>query len=1007
MATETYEVPIMTDGEHLHHMFEAVATITGADGLMGSLENMVAVIGVLVVTLMVALRGNWQAVMQWLLVYVCVWSVLVVPKVTVNVLDRSNPAVVGTEPVSGVPLGLGVPVSFATRIGDRIASIMETALQIPNDFSYSSGRLMWGPELFETSLSFEVTDAVARENMENYLSACVLPRTVSVPDYRSEVRNETEILTLLGSDAPSNRLVQVRDPATGALASKVCSDAVSDVTSRFTASVDSEMKAFAQRMYPALSPDDALAELLVDLSRGSEQFIGVSKAGSEYLRQVALIRAMRHSVAGYSQDPGASALIGYVEGKSEAQATLTMAALGSLMQDSLPRIYTITLILLIAIFPIIVFMAMLPGMGLSTLKVYFGSFVYIQAFGILFVVINSIIVNDQILAGQALALGPTGSEKGISLANYGMLRDMPSQISATASMLLMSIPALSAIFTKGAMGVGQSIQSSLRPLEKAAETAATEASSGNINTGNASVNMVSQNQATGFKLDTNTVGRTGMSTIQQANGAVVRRMRAGGSVVDTSQARGNFATSGSVQSATSEEVGRRINAARTRQRTAAQTLSDSRNAASEQSASMFMSLVRGDTTMKELGISETSEEGRALTRSLNQAQSYNENNSTQFSDAITGKAYAGGAVKASGGLKVFGNGATVEGEVGTKVEGSMGYTHSTNAQASDSNQENIGASRILREGSSALERAAASQSFAATSTAGINLKKSVADVQSAQKSYNDATTDLTELSRQQSRVDSLSASQATDISQLAYTNYAAAQGGGEAGLQAAEALFSNTSDADALREQRQALGAAGLQYLEGIRPDTRVTPFSMTREQTSQNLAMANDVYASGVARMNGDITAQYGSYAASVADGNGAALTAQGLGVDLDAAKETMAVRSALIGAQTLEIPNASTANIGLNNGGFDTVYGRDPGQMVTGDLREGTHAQDIGSPIAAGRGEHDRDGTEFGPGSSTRRENGAQDNVEAVGVGLSAIGQAAVHRRGAPFGGLLTPVR
>ncbi|MGB6230731.1 MAG: conjugal transfer protein TraG N-terminal domain-containing protein, partial [Litorimonas sp.] len=656
MATETYEVPIMTDGAHLQHMFEAVALMTGADGLMGSVENMIAVIGVLVLLLMVTLKGNWSAVLQWLFVYALVWGVLVVPKVTVNVLDRSDPASVGTEPVSGVPLGLGVPVSIATRFGDRIAALMETALSVPSDFSYSSGRLMWGPELFEQSLAFDVQGSVARENMERYLAACVLPRTVSVPDYRARVRTTGDILTVLGADAPANRLVQIRSTAGGPLVSTVCRDAVAGVSAAFTTAVNTDMADFAQRLYPALGPAEAQTELLGDLSRGTEQFIGVSKAGAEYLRQVAIIRALRNAASSYANDPGATALISYVEGKSEAQATLTMSALGSLMQDSLPRIYTITLILLIAIFPIVIFMALLPGAGLPTLKTYFGSLIYIQAFGILFVVINSVIVNDQVLAGQALALTGGGTERTLNLANYGLMRDMPSQISATASMLLLSIPALSAIFTRGAMGIGQSIQSSLRPLEKSAEVAASEASSGNISVGNASTNMISQNQATGYKLDTNTVGRTGMTTLQADNGAVHRRMRDGSSVTDTSQARGNFATSGAVQASTSEEIGRRINSARSRQRTAAQALSEARTESSEQAASMFMSLVRGNSTMSELGINETSEEGRALSRALNQVQSYNESNDTRFSDAIQGSAYAKGSAEASAGLQFLGSG---------------------------------------------------------------------------------------------------------------------------------------------------------------------------------------------------------------------------------------------------------------------------------------------------------------------------------------------------------------
>ncbi|MGB6230993.1 MAG: hypothetical protein WBF53_12810, partial [Litorimonas sp.] len=313
-------------------------------------------------------------------------------------------------------------------------------------------------------------------------------------------------------------------------------------------------------------------------------------------------------------------------------------------------------------------------------------------------------------------------------------------------------------------------------------------------------------------------------------------------------------------------------------------------------------------------------------------------------------------------------------------------------------------------GTSALTRAAASETFAATSTAGQNLKSSVADMQSAQRSYNDATTDLRELSEQQSRVASLSASQATDISQLAYANYASAHGGGAAGWQAAEALFSQTGDADALARQRAAIGQAGIQYLEGIRPSTGIPEFDASSASIHSGLSSPSEVYASGLARMQSDPTGQYAIYASGVVGGNAAADTAQGLGIDLNAASERLAVRSSLVGAATIAIPNGNEAAIGLHGGGFDTVYGRDPGAMVEGDLSQGTHAESVGSPISALQGNLGRNGQEFGVGGSTVRDGGFADEKLSAQSGMSALGTAASRGHtglGAPFRGHLVETR
>ena len=91
--------------------------------------------------------------------FVCVWGALVVPKGTVRVVDRLDPALAPAV-VANVPLGLALFASLTSRVGDGLTRMSEQAFSLPNDLAYRRHGLIFGSRLAAAATRMEVTDAV-------------------------------------------------------------------------------------------------------------------------------------------------------------------------------------------------------------------------------------------------------------------------------------------------------------------------------------------------------------------------------------------------------------------------------------------------------------------------------------------------------------------------------------------------------------------------------------------------------------------------------------------------------------------------------------------------------------------------------------------------------------------------------------------------------------------------------------------------------------------------------
>ena len=108
-----YELFTLGGGTYLVDLLNAVAAITGG-GAFVTLAHLAGVAGLAWALFRTAFGGSWKDNAKWMLLFIAVWGGMVVPRATVRVVDRLDPALAPAV-VANVPIGLALFASSRAR----------------------------------------------------------------------------------------------------------------------------------------------------------------------------------------------------------------------------------------------------------------------------------------------------------------------------------------------------------------------------------------------------------------------------------------------------------------------------------------------------------------------------------------------------------------------------------------------------------------------------------------------------------------------------------------------------------------------------------------------------------------------------------------------------------------------------------------------------------------------------------------------------------------------------
>ena len=551
-----YEIFTLGGGTYLVDLLNAVAAITGG-GAFVTLARIAGVSGLAWALFRTAFGGSWKDNAKWLLVFVCVWGALVVPRATVRVVDRLDPALAPAV-VANVPLGLALFASLTSRVGDGLTRLTEQAFSLPADLAYRRHGLIFGARLAAATTRMEVTDAVFARNLRAYARQCVFHALLLGHISADDLRESTDLWALVtapgspSAGASPARMVEYvsRGAPSGTGATTLdreivtCATAASRLDALWAAEVTRATGVFGMRLFPgAASEALARAELMAALPAAHDFLIGASRSAAEVLRQQMVLNAVHDAGEQWNTETGnAAALRSYTEARAQAQTVSAYRAIGRQAETWVPMLRIVFECLYVGAFPLAVLLMLTPAGG-SIFRSYFSGLVWLQSWGPLYAILHRVAMGEAAQRMGAAALMP-GGDIGVSLVAQAGIRAVAADVAVMSGYLSMSVPFLAAALAYG-VGRATSLATSVLSVgQEAASSAAQEGTTGNISLGNTSADTHRFASIEGHQVRTSAQVDTGRYTGFAPGGAAYTVTGEGAAVMDAGSATSRVPAAG-------------------------------------------------------------------------------------------------------------------------------------------------------------------------------------------------------------------------------------------------------------------------------------------------------------------------------------------------------------------------------------------------------------------------------------------------------------------------------
>ncbi|MEM9093955.1 MAG: conjugal transfer protein TraG N-terminal domain-containing protein, partial [Pseudomonadota bacterium] len=525
------EVVTYGGGEFIRDMFNAVAAVVGLGGFASALR-LTLVLGLLYTLFLVAFSQNFMTTIRWFVATLLIYLCLLVPKTSVQIVDRFDPALPGAN-VANVPIGLALIASLTSTVGDKFTEITEDTFSLPTDLEYQENGFIYGSKIFKDAMSFQVTDAVFGENLSGFIRTCVfydlLEHRYSVTELR-ETDNLWAMLTVVYPPNPARFYEWVQGG--GVTVVKACDQAASDLDSQWASEVNRVAQIYGKQIAPQLTEAAAQALVLGSLADAHDFFLGSARAASEQIQQTTIANIIDKAVRDQGAELDADALLdAYGQARMESEMNHAIKQGSRLAERFVPLFRTVAEALFYGLFPILFPIFLLPESGMRLLRGYTGGFVTLMAWGPIFVILHRIMMGTAGSRSLGAGYTPTSGE-AITLVTQTGIEAVHADIAMIAGYMTLMVPFAAGALGRGAMAFAGLSQSFLHPAQMAAQSSAREVSTGNVSLGNTSFGTHRFNSVEGNRHATSSFVDTGEGSWNTPEGGRMRATASGGRVYD-------------------------------------------------------------------------------------------------------------------------------------------------------------------------------------------------------------------------------------------------------------------------------------------------------------------------------------------------------------------------------------------------------------------------------------------------------------------------------------------
>ncbi|WP_260506309.1 conjugal transfer mating-pair stabilization protein TraG [Yersinia enterocolitica] len=516
-------VYVLASGDYFQAAFNGVATLIGSSS-WDSMFRIVLFVAAFVFYFTYIQTHDPLEFIKFIAVFVIVSSLLLIPKATVQIIDRSDPASVYV--VDNVPVGLAVPARIITSIGTDMTELYELIFRTPDSATYSKTGMLFGATLVQRANDVFLQNGELANLFGEYVKNCVIGDMMLNHKYSmQDLMNSTDPYTLIFSQPSPLRGVMV--PRGSALASAgfhTCQSLARNVLEPQlkldTSNGGSTWVHYVSRFFGTKPDANVLFANLVGESY--DFYYAGGKSASEVMRKNVTMSALRSGIAGTASRNGDTAsLVNLASESSYSKMRMSWAASSSISMTFLPVMHTVLLAMLIGMFPLMILLASIHTLTVGILKGFVFTLVYLQAWPPLYAILNY---------AMTFYLKGKASGMNITLSNVASVQQMHSDVATMSGWLANSIPFLAGAIVFGLWkGVSQA-----GSYLGTATNSSTSASASNATDGSWAFNNMQMNNASGQKWDTNFAHRDGQMTSQHASGATSTRTGSGQTVYDAS-----------------------------------------------------------------------------------------------------------------------------------------------------------------------------------------------------------------------------------------------------------------------------------------------------------------------------------------------------------------------------------------------------------------------------------------------------------------------------------------
>ncbi|MDR0776820.1 MAG: conjugal transfer protein TraG N-terminal domain-containing protein [Azonexus sp.] len=492
-----WEIYAYQNADSLFGVFNAAAAILASGDYAAALAA-VAFCGFVAALIAYAFAPEKLQGWKWLATAALVFSVLIVPKVTVGIVDKTGGSAV--KVVDHVPLGVAALGGLTSVIGHTLTGLFETAFQVipgagalPAELAYAQNGLMFGNRLIRQASGVVFQDPAFRTDLVNLIHNCTTYDLIDGTLEPAAFSAGNDVWALMGSPNPAR--FSTLTGASGSVNVDTCPNVYLSLNGRLPAQLQRIQGQLAFTLNPTLPGAGAAAAIAGQIQQAyvKNSIADAASSAADIIRQNAMLNAIEDSghMAGQQANDPAAMVLAVGRAQAVAQANASWLNFGKVAEQALPVFRNVIEAVTYAMFPLFVLLLLLTS-GRETMlafKGYAAVLIWIQLWPPLYAILNymaSIYAAYDLAAAADLGTGA----KALALQTSSAIYSRAISGEAIVGYLAVSIPFVAWAALKRMENFGTALVGGLSGLQAMLSGSTSAATVGNASMGNVAMDQM-------------------------------------------------------------------------------------------------------------------------------------------------------------------------------------------------------------------------------------------------------------------------------------------------------------------------------------------------------------------------------------------------------------------------------------------------------------------------------------------------------------------------------------